>query len=249
MESIVIIKLGGGLIAPKDWASNTLDTKLVCQIASEIKLLIAENPRIKLILVCGSGNFGHHAVKKFDQSTPLGFAKIQQIATKIAFEVAEVFLKKGVALTVMPPHALSDSYGQIVKSLDTNLTPLLFGDIVMRNKKSEVLSGERIISQLVKSLRLTNYKVKKIIQLSNVDGVLDKNGKLIKTINSANLRIHKKNFYKPRSDVTGGMLHKVKESVKIAKKFGVSTFIINGSNKTRLRKVLGGGSPVGTLIT
>jgi isopentenyl phosphate kinase len=49
-------------------------------------------------------------------------------------------------------------------------------------------------------------------------------------------------------DMTGGMLHKVEESMEIATKYGVKTQIISGKVKGRLLKVLKNEDAMGTVI-
>jgi isopentenyl phosphate kinase len=49
-------------------------------------------------------------------------------------------------------------------------------------------------------------------------------------------------------DMTGGMLHKVEESMEIATKYGVKTQIISGKVRGRLLESLKNDEVVGTLV-
>jgi isopentenyl phosphate kinase len=83
--------------------------------------------------------------------------------------------------------------------------------------------------------------------MSKVEGVLDSKGKIIPEINKNNFSKVQK-FLKGANkiDVTGGMAHKVKEAMEMAKG-KIEVFIIGGK-KGNLEKVLKGES-IGTKIS
>ena len=91
-----------------------------------------------------------------------------------------------------------------------------------------------------------------VIMVTQVDGVFinygKKNQKLIKKINQENFKQIKKSLSGSEfTDVTGGMLHKVEECMKLAKN-GVRIFIINGNRKDMLYRCLSGRKIIGTEI-
>src|SRR3989344_3433232 len=147
MKELIIIKLGGGLIAPKDWKSNTANIKVIRRLAEEIYGIVKTN-NTSVAIVTGSGNFGHHAVRKYNQDTPLGASLIQFAAAQIAYIVAKIFLAKQIAVSVFSPHALG-SIKPVIAALKNGQIPLLHGDLVI-NRKAQVHSGEMVIADLVK---------------------------------------------------------------------------------------------------
>ena len=87
-------------------------------------------------------------------------------------------------------------------------------------------------------------KPQKIIIGTDVDGVLDQDGKLILEINSSNLGETLKNISNPSApDVTGGMKHKIEELLKTK----IETQIINLKTPGLLTKAINGES-IGTIL-
>src|SRR3989344_8312966 len=216
MKELIIIKLGGGLIAPKDWKSNTANIKVIRRLAEEIYGIVKTN-NTSVAIVTGSGNFGHHAVRKYNQDTPLGASLIQFAAAQIAYIVARILISKKVAVSVFSPHELGDIQ-PVIAALKKDQIPLLHGDLVI-NEDAQVHSGEMVIADLVKEFRKKKIEVKRIIQLSREDGVLDTGGQVIKKIDARNFKRLQKAIGGSTADVTGGMLHKVEQSLEIARKY------------------------------
>ena len=248
MKELIIIKLGGGLIAPKDWKSNTANIKVIRRLAEEIyKFAKTNSTATAIVIVAGSGNFGHHAVRKYNQDTPLGASLIQFAAAQIAYIVAKIFLAKQIAVSVFSPHALG-SIKPVIAALKKDQIPLLHGDLVI-NEDAQVHSGEMVIADLVKEFRKKKIEVKRIIQLSREDGVLDTGGQVIKKIDARNFKRLQKAIGGSTADVTGGMLHKVEQSLEIARKYKIDTYIANGAKKGVLSGLLRGMKVKATRIT
>lgn len=88
-----------------------------------------------------------------------------------------------------------------------------------------------------------------MIYCTDVDGVYDEKQEVIERITSDNLREFKKNIYKIKGfDVSGGMLHKIEESLKIAKKYNIKTLIFNGYKDSNLLRYFMGEKVVGTIV-
>ena len=129
-----------------------------------------------------------------------------------------------------------------------NLTPVLYGDILIDNKlKFSILSGDQIIYYLAKKLNAD-----KVVMGTDIDGVFDcdpkinKNAKLIKLVN-------KNNFNKlslsgsTAIDVTDGMKGKVNELMNLSK-FKITSKIINLAKPNILKYTLLGKNHFGTTI-
>jgi len=134
--------------------------------------------------------------------------------------------------------------------LDLRITPVFYGDVMdLPNGGWVVYSGEKIIELLVPILSAGGWKVEKIIQVSKEQGVMDENGMPVPVINTRNWDEVKKGVSGAAgTDVTGGMLHKVEESLKIAERYKVESVIISGKIAGRLRGALSGVKIPGTII-
>ena len=103
-----------------------------------------------------------------------------------------------------------------------------------------IISTERALGYLGIYLLKQGFKVEKIIHCGQTNGVYDEDGKTIKLINSANFEHYKKALGGSGGvDVTGGMIHKVEESLKLAKK-GIPGLIIDGVEHGTLSKAVKG---------
>lgn len=128
--------------------------------------------------------------------------------------------------------------------LERDIVPVLHGDVVMdRVLGAAVLSGDRIVPYLAAATAASGIGAG-----SNVDGVLDNKGEVIKKITPLSFVDIKKNIQGASSpDVTGGMLGKVLELLELSKK-GTSSRVFNAAKKNMISKFLY-GEDVGTLIT
>ena len=251
--SPVILKIGGSVITEKDAVSSARKDE-IDRISQEIASFRA-NSKEGLILVHGAGSFGHPQAMKwvnggFDaRGVYLTHASVKSLNSL----VLESLNNTGV--TALPVHPLSSCLlenGKIVEfqaekiriMLERGIVPVLHGDVVMdRVKGAAVLSGDRIIPYLA-----TVMNASKIGAGSNVEGVLDEKGILIKKITPMGFVDIKKQISGSSSiDVTGGMLGKVSELVGLAKN-GISSRIFNASKKGMVSKFLY-SEDVGTLIS
>jgi len=229
------------LIAPKEWTAETADLNAVIRLVKEIK----ESGRM-VVVVSGSGNFGHMAAKKYGIETPEGVRKVRKSARKIGEIVTKEMQESGFKSQLITAHKF---FGKKAK-LDLKKTPVFYGDVMdLPNGGWMVYSGEKIIELLVPILSAGGWNVEKIVQVSKEQGVMDENGVPVPVINTRNWDEVKKGVSGAvGTDVTGGMLHKVEESLKIAERFRVETVIISGKIAGRLRGALSGVKVPGTII-
>jgi isopentenyl phosphate kinase len=205
--------------------------------------------RQKVIVVSGSGNFGHHAVNKYGIDTMLGMAKVQLSAQKIGMRVLEEMLSVGMPTTLISPHMTWPRVGSaIVKALECGLTPLTYGDCLVDRKKAKIVSGELIINSLIKNLITAGWVVNRVVQVSCEEGVINSQGQVVRKINRMVWPKIKKFVGQAKTvDFTGGMLHKVEESLQLSK-FGIETLILNGNKPGRLFDALTGKLVIGSYI-
>ncbi len=249
----VILKIGGSVITEKGSTSIAKKDEIE-RIMHDIASFKAEAGS-SLILVHGAGSFGHPQALKWlsDRFDPIGAYRTHASVKILNSIVIEALNNVGVA--ALPVHPLSSCLlengkivdfqtGQIKLMLERGIVPVLHGDVVMdRIKGASVLSGDRIIPYLASAINAS-----KIGAGSDVDGVMDENGAVIKKITPLSFVDIKKSIHGSAfTDVTGGMLGKVSELLELSKK-GISSRIFNASRKGMVSKFLY-SEDVGTLIT
>ena len=233
-KRIVLVKLGGGLIAPKHWTPETPDMGVTKRLIREI-----EESKVRVIVAVGSGNFGHAAVKKYGIDSDEGVDKVRVIAGKIGKIVAQEIGDSKLIIT-------HDVPWEINEILDTGRTPVIYGDVM---GKGEIWSGERCIAEMLPELVSSGWNVQKIIQVSAEEGVWDVDKNIISEITSESWEKYNGSVGgSAGTDVTGGMLHKVEESLGIANKYRIKTWIISGKVEGRLKKALRGEKVLGTIV-
>jgi isopentenyl phosphate kinase len=134
--------------------------------------------------------------------------------------------------------------------LKHNLIPVPYGDLSLDLEKGcATISTEKILSFLAKKL-----KPDRIILAGSTNGVftsdphLNKDAEFIPEITSSNFNEIKKHLKGSHAtDVTGGMLHKIKILVELAK-FGVESQIISGLKEGNLKDALLGNRKIGTTV-
>jgi isopentenyl phosphate kinase len=246
MRSVILIKLGGGLIAPKDWDPETADMAMIKKLVSKIAEMRDEGT--KVVVACGSGNFGHAAVQKYGIGTKKGVVKVQEVAKKIGEIVLLEMESQGLPVELIVPHDLyktrdkelvENKSEKVVEVLEREVIPVLYGDVIEDEVKvGIVFSGEKNLELVIPALQKSGWKVEKVVQFSREDGVWNSKGEIIPEINLDNWeKVKEEITAAPSVDVTGGMLHKVEESLEIAKKYGVETWIVNGAREGRGTRV------------
>lgn len=241
MEKLILIKLGGSVITDKSKpfvARLGVIKRLIREIVQAKKVY-----KGKILIGHGGGSFPHTVAAKYktqegivNKDSIKGFSLTADAAVKI-----NRIVKDGKPLVVLTP--------QIIKALEIGLLPVVYGDVIMDETTGFcIYSGEKTLDLLASELS-KYYKVDKIIMVGDTDGVWDKGGKTIVKITPQNFSGIKKSLSGSRAtDVTGGMLHKVEESLNLARKENISTVIINGKKKGNLMKAIVGKDVVSTTI-
>ena len=137
----------------------------------------------------------------------------------------------------------------LMEMLELNIIPVVYGDIVFDSEKGfTIWSTERLLSLLARELVKRKSKVEKIIHCGETDGVIV-DEKVVKEIRADNFEEIKKSIYKTEGfDVTGGMLHKVEESLEMAQD-GIDSFIVGGNHGGNMYRAVVGDKFIGTRIT
>jgi len=263
-QNLILVKLGGSLITDKSRPFTAKEAEIL-RFAKEIKNALKVY-KGKLLIAHGSGSFGHSVAAKYktqlgivnDKSTK-GFPLVADAAVQINRIVIKNFLKVGLPAVSFSPLSFLVTKNQkvtkylvdhIKNALNVGLIPVLYGDVIMDTKKGFcIYSGEKTLNFLANSLA-GEYKITKIIYVTDTDGVYNAKGNTIPKISPKNFKNFKKSILgSQKTDVTGGMLHKVKESLKIAKELKIPTYIINGNKKENLKRAILGIPKAATRLT
>ena len=226
--------MGGSIITNKDRPLSPRK-KTIDKITKNLKKI--SEP---VILVHGGGSFGHYWSVRYDMHTKPakydyhGIAIVKNSMIELNKIILDSMVKNKLNPYCLPPtdfmagdKPIISKIKQIKNMAESNLTPVTFGDALWYGqKKSYILSGDRIMSILAKSLR-----PRLSIFLLNVDGLYSdfNTKKLIYDMKDQQASIQEISM-----DVTGGMKRKVEEAIKISK-MGLKVFFVNGKDRKSTR--------------
>lgn len=263
-KNIYLIKFGGSVITDKN-VPLKINSSVIDNLIEQIVVIKKENPDINLIIGNGAGSFGHYfAIKhkkneKFINFDSFGFSEISYSVRKLNLLIIEKLIEKKLNVVSFSPSSFIFLKNKslkkifidpIISALNQDIIPVIFGDIIFdKNLNSAIFSTEKIFKELIKKLK-DYYQIKTIIYCSDIDGVYNSQKKIIKKINKKNfLKIKQElNKYSQKFDVTGGIIHKVEESLEIASKFKIESLIFNGVKNNQLLKFFRGEKIMGTFI-
>lgn len=253
MKKLILIKLGGSIITDKS-KPFCPRTSVIKRLAEEIKEARRKLGKKTLLLIGhGGGSFPHVPAAKYQTQKGLvnkdsikGFSLTANAAIDINRIVMKELIKVGLPVATFSPlsflYAKKKKIDKVILNhirmcLDIGIIPIIYGDVIMDEASGFcIFSAEKTLGILARKLRKI-YKIEKIIECGDTNGVYDSKGKTIPVINSKNFKEVRKWITGSKStDVTGGMLHKVEESLKLVKKTKIPTIIINGNGKGNLTK-------------
>ena len=262
MKGLFLVKLGGSLITDKS-KPFTEKREIIRRLAIEIKAGMEKTGNL-VIVGHGGGSYPHVPAKKYrtaegmiNSDSQKGMAEVQDAASRLNRIVVEEFIRMGLnAVSVSPSSFSVGRKGEVYKAFLTpikemlkwGLVPVVYGDVVMDVVKGcTIFSTEKTLNNLALKLG-ESFRVKKIIHCGMTDGVYDRKGKTVP-------KLGKEGFEKMRGeigtsagiDVTGGMVHKVEECLRVAKE-GIKCVIINGNRPGELINTLLGQKHHGTEI-
>jgi len=253
-----ILKIGGSILTRE----KEIREEVIERITSEISSSWGE-----LILIHGVGYFGHPQASLCKLNEGLcsdnksGVYETHRAVIELNKKILDSFADKGVP--VIPIHPLSCITGKdgridsfnircIELAVKNGFLPVLHGDIVSDCVKGCcIVSGDQLVSYIARKFShaqkssICNH-IEKIGVATNVDGVYDKEGKIIREINPSNLKTILNQRFEggKKYDVTGGMLGKVIELTHIKEE----SLIFNGEKEGLIRKFLNGTKLEGTII-
>lgn len=262
MRKLILVKLGGSLITDKK-KPFTEDSTTIKRLVREIHG--AREQRSTLLIVGhGGGSYPHVPAVKYKTAKGvagpdsfLGIAEVQDAAARLNRIVVRELIDAGEnAVSLSPSSFMISSKGKVEKAflepvlrlLEFKMLPVVYGDVVLDSQMGcSILSTEKILNFLANNLG-TKFKLEKIVLCGRTDGVYGNKGETILKISRKNFKQIKKQIGASEGiDVTGGMIHKVEESLALAKK-GIPSEIINGTRKEELLNVLLGKPHKGTKV-
>jgi isopentenyl phosphate kinase len=247
MKNLILIKLGGSVITDKS-KPFTARTDVISKLAKEIKKdFLGKNS--DLIIGHGGGSFPHVSAARYQTQKGIinrdsiwGFCETADAAIQINRIIIKEFLALKVPVASFAPLSFiykpKTIFEHIKKALGIGIVPVVYGDVIMNPKQGfEIYSGEKTLDLLANKLSKF-YKKIKIVYFTDTNGVYDDKGKTISLITPENFRQIKK-FIKGsgNTDVTGGMIHKVKESLSLVRKLDAEVTITNGLSRGESTKI------------
>jgi isopentenyl phosphate kinase len=269
-KSVTLIKLGGAVITNKE-IPNSVRTEALNRLVEEIARAKSETSRV-FVVGNGVGSFAHvpaHRYKTIDgfihEESRIGMAITQDSAARINREVVKTMLEHNLpALTVAPSSSLvtrdrkAESYFPDVleEYLKDDMIPVVHGDVIAdRSQGCTIWSTDRIFTFFAKEFTKREWIVEEIIHVTEASGVWKdkriedgKEPEVYREITPSMKEQVRGSMVDIKGfDVTGGMWHKIEESLELTK-IGIRTRILSGLIPDTLYKTLLGDQSFGTLI-
>lgn len=257
----IFLKLGGSLITDKT-VERSFRKNQMKRLAEEIAGAISHRPEMRLLVGHGSGSFGHFSAKRQNTIAGVtssadwrGFAEVASVASELNMLVNQELRNAGIpAWRIQPSASARCDDGVLVEmatrsideALNHGLVPLVYGDVALDTQRGgTIISTETIFEYLVGQI-----PVDKIILLGEVTGVLDKDGNVIAEITLNTFEQARTALGESRgTDVTGGMVAKVEDMLRIAQSTSdLEIRICDGRVPGLLQDILLNGARPGTVI-
>jgi len=261
---LVFLKLGGSLITDKarpGFARHAAIRRLARELAAVVK-----NPRGPRLLVGhGSGSFGHvaaargglipgaHAKPSLD-----AIARTQRAAADLHQIVVAALHGAGARPFSFAPSSFLCSAngrlgapfaGPIFDALDSGLLPVVYGDIVLDERRGAVIvSTEELFQLLAKDAARRKLDVARVVWLGETDGVRNGSGRTIPRLTAAEAkRTARRVIGASGIDVTGGMALRLRSAAALAEA-GVPSAIVDGRKAGAIAPAIAGRETGGTLV-
>jgi isopentenyl phosphate kinase len=256
-QAPLFVKLGGSLITDKR-RPECPRREVLQQLAAEIAAARRQNPHLPLVIGHGSGSFGHLYGQRYGTRAGVqsaeqwyGFARTGDAAARLNRLVTAALLDAGVpAWSIQPSATLRCVDGAIREgplaavrqALAHHLAPVIFGDVALDERRGgTIVSTEELFSWLTPHLL-----PQRLILVGEIDGVYTADPHLDST--ATRLReITPPMFQQIQTglggshgvDVTGGMVAKVQEAIRLVNTYPqLDVIICSGLTPGNLSRVL-----------
>ena len=258
---MILLKLGGSLITNKSKPYSER-AEVIVDLVGQIKKAWEKNKK-PMIVGHGGGSYPHVPAEKYktiegnkNGESVYGAAMVAYAAAQLNRIVVAEFLRQNLPAVSLGPLSYMTVKGNkarvfidsIEEAVRLKMIPVIYGDLVFdKSTGFTIWSTERLLNLLAEKYLNLGKSVDKVIHCGETDGFLVK-GKVLKKINGEGLGSIKKHIEKTQGyDVTGGMLHKIKECMRVAKR-GVDSYIIGGNHGGNLYRAIVGDKFIGTKI-
>jgi isopentenyl phosphate kinase len=261
---IILIKLGGSIITNKE-VPMTVRQDVLTRLVKEI-YVAKKKVDADFIVGHGQGSFGHAPALRYktmdgfiNKDSLMGMAITQDSAAQLNRIVVKSFINEHLpAVSCMFSNMLvtKDTKAEhwcsavLDQYLEKGLLPISGGDVIVDSSQGcTIWSTEKVLNFIAEQYQAQGRTIQYVIHVTEVDGVLDAQNKVIpqitsETASSAYQLINGTKGF----DVTGGMKHKIEESLSLAHS-GINSVILSGLIKGNLQNFLLGETFVGTTIS
>ena len=262
--NLIFLKLGGSLITEKD-TPGLARTEIIKNISDELSLVLKNNKDLKLLIGHGSGSFGHVSAKKYQTIKGVsskkdwhGFSDVWFDARKLNQIIIEYFKNAGLDVISFPPSSsvisndkkiVSWDISAIKRAIKNDLIPIIYGDVVFDSQLGgTILSTEDLFFYLAKIL-----KPNKVLIAGEEKGVYQdfpERKSILPEITQNNFKqIRESIGGSEYTDVTGGMLQKVKTMLELTHLvLDIQILIFSALEPDSIKNALLGNPVPGTLI-
>lgn len=245
----IVLKIGSSLLCSED---SSIDRKRVFDIADQVSDLIKNEDKEVVIVSSGAVAFGMSVLGL--KSRPKELSYLQAVASIGQHELMNVYgrsfkerhLNCGQVLLTWEDF---DDRRRFLNARNTLLTLLKIKCVPIINENDTVSTDEikfgdnDRLSALVSMLIGADL----LIILSDVDGLMDSQKKVIQVVDDISPRVKELAAPSSRQTCVGGMITKI-EAAKIAVDSGIPCVIANGKRKNIILSVLGQPQNYGTLF-
>ena len=263
-RNLIFVKLGGSLITEKS-APYTINYNAIRRIVKELKEAIDIVQHLNLLVGHGGGSFPHPIAQSFRTSEGFiqdtsvrGFALCQNAASTLNRILVDLMLDYAIdAVSIQPSACCIAKDGEIddffitpiEESISNGIVPVVFGDCVLDTVRGcTVVSTEQIFSYLCRYIQPSRVLIFGLVGgVYTGDPRKDDKARFIPEVEVEKFTDVEAYLEKSYSvDVTGGMVTKVKELIKIARR-GIECEVLSGG-QGYITKALSGERGLGTII-
>ena len=237
---LVFIKLGGSAITVKTGAAEARPG-VIRAAAQQVRQALDEDPQLRLVVGHGSGSFGHFAAHQYgfgEAGNWRAYAETGAAAARLNRLVTDLFLEEGVPVVSLQPSASALCRdGELVRLeidplralLERGLVPLVYGDVALDETRGmSIASTEKIFAYLALQL-----EPRRVVYLTEVGGIYtadpnaDPHAQLIRDLTPASFEEIAHGVGRSRAtDVTGGMLDKVRRNLDLVRRLpGLEVYV------------------------
>ena len=215
---VLAVKIGGSVATVKE-KPFTLRLRALERIAWQLaRAQRSHGTRYGVVL--GGGSFGHvvaHELQEGGAPASEALSAVTAAMEELARVVADVLMLNGLRPIVYPPHGMCRPRGLkpncmwdvVVDAFRLGATPLLYGDAYPCGDGWCIVSGDELVVEMACRLGASH-----VIYLTDVDGVYDHEGRLVRRIRVGDLaRLAAPRGRRTGYDVTGGLARKVEAMV------------------------------------